>query len=118
MTHGTTHQYNKGCRCELCRAAKSEANKKRRDAMLKREKPAKVNVNFELVLSVLMMIKRLSSVSSGTLLECYAMPTRTMNTILCDLMQQGFIESSFVMTGFREGYYVYSVSEKTIDILK
>lgn len=118
MTHGTTHQYNKGCRCELCRAAKSEANKKRRDKMIKREKPAKVNIDFELVLSILMMIKRLSSVSTDALLEYYPMPTRTMNAILCDLMQQGFIESSFVMTRFREGYYVYSVSEKTTDILK
>lgn len=27
MIHGTTHTYNKGCRCDLCRLAKSEANK-------------------------------------------------------------------------------------------
>ena len=27
MIHGTTHAYNKGCRCDLCRVAKSNANK-------------------------------------------------------------------------------------------
>lgn len=43
MIHGTTHAYNKGCRCEPCRVSKSNANKlaRQRHPVERKANPAK-----------------------------------------------------------------------------
>lgn len=43
MIHGTTHTYNKGCRCEPCRVSKSNANKlaRQRHPVERKANPAK-----------------------------------------------------------------------------
>lgn len=120
MNHGTTHLYNKGCRCDLCKQAKSGANQKHRDSVLKPEsKPraTKVVLDFEMILKVLARVRKIENVSAEELAKYFELPIRTVNRILCDLMRMGLIESDFVVTRFRDGYYVYSSSEKTNNLL-
>lgn len=113
--HGTTNLYNKGCRCDPCKSAKSAANLKYRETVLKperKERVGRVVFNFDDMLSVLIEVRNKGSASIKAICESLRMSSRTVNRILCDLLDLGFIK-----TGFNDGYYVYSPSEKTTKTL-
>lgn len=117
MKHNTTGGYNKGCRCDGCRAAKSEANRKMRFKMTQNKDGSDMTL-FEMGLRVLSLIvssdKRLSSSEISESLE---LNKRQVNKILCDFVGMGLIESGFNITGFQKGDYVYNATKKAFDIL-
>ena len=116
MIHGTTHGYNKGCRCGECRAAKSEANRKMRESNGKKSiNPPKVEIDFDFMFKMLMYLKNVNDwVSVDELVYRFNIQRRQLNKVLREFEDGEYIVSKFVQTGFQDGYYAYMVSATTI----
>lgn len=99
MIHGKVHTYNKGCRCDECKAAKARAKKK----SIARSKLPKVKIYsyFEEGFNILVYL--IHSTIENTMADIQENVTglgdKKLRLLLIDLEKSGFID-------FKNGFYL------------